>query len=64
MGQAGRSARSEEGGMTSEEAMVRYAIDLMQRGDREQMRRQDIIRAELNVPVDVEVYHAEQSTKH
>ena len=50
--------------MTSEEAMVRYAIDLMQRGDREQMRRQDIIRAELNVPVDVEVYHAEQSTKH
>jgi hypothetical protein len=36
----------------------------MQRSNREEMRRQDVIRAELNTPIVVEVFRAEQSTKH
>jgi hypothetical protein len=49
--------------MNSEQMMQHYAINLLYRGDREEMRRQAIIRSELNVPVAVEVYRAERSTK-
>jgi hypothetical protein len=57
--------------MNSEDFMLRYAVNLLQRGDQVEMQRhcdelhrQAVILAELSVPVDVDLYRAEQSTKH